>query len=59
MPSQVLALIRRLCAEVNAAPLLVTHDLQIVHMLSRTVVLSEINRASNEMANNEVGMTNK
>ena len=57
--AQVLELIRRLCAEVNAALLLVTHDLQIAHTLSRTVVLSEINRASNEMTNNEAGMTNK
>ena len=57
--TQVLELIRRLCAEVNAALLLVTHDLQIAHTLSRTVVLSEINRASNEMTNNEAGMTNK
>jgi ABC-type lipoprotein export system ATPase subunit len=42
---QVLELIRALCREVNAALLLVTHDLQIARQLQRTVVLSDINRA--------------
>jgi putative ABC transport system ATP-binding protein len=42
---QVLELIRKLCAEVNAALLLVTHDLEIAKQLSRTVTLAEINRA--------------
>jgi putative ABC transport system ATP-binding protein len=44
--AQVLELIRSLCREVNAALLLVTHDLEIAGRLGRTVVLSEINRAS-------------
>jgi len=42
---QVLELIRELCREVNAALLLVTHDLEIAKQLGRTVTLSEINRA--------------
>jgi putative ABC transport system ATP-binding protein len=42
---QVLELIRRLCAEVQAALLLVTHDLEIAHQLSRTVTLADINKA--------------
>jgi len=43
---QVLDLIRRLCHEINAALLLVTHDLDIAHELPRVLTLSEINRAS-------------
>jgi ABC-type lipoprotein export system ATPase subunit len=43
---QVLELIRRLCTEVGASLLLVTHDLDIAHLLPRVVTLSEINRAS-------------
>jgi putative ABC transport system ATP-binding protein len=43
---QVLGLIRNLCTEVGASLLLVTHDLDIAHQLSRVVTLSEINRAS-------------
>jgi putative ABC transport system ATP-binding protein len=43
---QVLELIRRLCTEVGASLLLVTHDLDIAHQLPRVVTLSEINRAS-------------
>src|SRR5205823_7713018 len=39
---QVLELIRALCREVNAALLLVTHDLQIAGQLERTVTLAEI-----------------
>jgi putative ABC transport system ATP-binding protein len=42
---QVLELIRRLCREVNAALLLVTHDLDIARQLERTVTLADINRA--------------
>src|SRR4051812_26276073 len=42
--AQVLELVRALCKEVNAALLLVTHDLEIAKQLQRTVVLSEINR---------------
>jgi putative ABC transport system ATP-binding protein len=55
--AQVLELIRKLCAEVNAALLLVTHDLQIAEQLSRTVVLSEINGANGKMTNDETGIT--
>jgi ABC-type lipoprotein export system ATPase subunit len=47
---QVLALIRNLCTEVGASLLLVTHDLDIAHQLSRVVTLSEINRASKPTA---------
>jgi ABC-type lipoprotein export system ATPase subunit len=43
---QVLQLIRKLCEEVGASLLLVTHDLDIAHQLSRVLTLSEINRAS-------------
>jgi putative ABC transport system ATP-binding protein len=41
---QVLELIRRLCNEVNAALLLVTHDPQIAGQFPRTVSLAELNR---------------
>ena len=43
---QVLELIRKLCAEVNAALLIVTHDLGIARQLPRTLTLSELNRAA-------------
>ena len=43
---QVLGLIRRLCLEVNAALLLVTHDLAIAAQLPRTLKLTELNRAA-------------
>ena len=43
---QVLALIRKLCVEVNASLLLVTHDLNIASQLSRVLRLSEVNLAS-------------
>jgi len=43
---QVLELIRKLCTEVNAALLLVTHDLNIARQLQRVVTLSEINHAA-------------
>ena len=43
---QVLELIRKLCTEVGASLLLVTHDLDIAHQLPRVLSLSEINRAS-------------
>jgi putative ABC transport system ATP-binding protein len=43
---QVLELIRKLCVEVGASLLLVTHDLDIAHQLPRVVSLSEVNRAS-------------
>jgi len=42
----VLELIRKLCVEVGASLLLVTHDLDIAHQLPRVLSLSEINRAS-------------
>ena len=42
---QVLELIRRLCAEVQASLLLVSHDLNIARQLSRVVTLSGLNRA--------------
>jgi putative ABC transport system ATP-binding protein len=43
---QVLDLIRRLCREVNATLLLVTHDLDIARQLQRVLSLSDINKAS-------------
>ena len=43
---QVLALIRKLCQEIGATLLLVTHDLQIAAQLGRTVTLADINRAA-------------
>ena len=42
---QVLDLIRKLCTQIGATLLLVTHDLDIAKQLSRTLTLSEINRA--------------
>jgi ABC-type lipoprotein export system ATPase subunit len=42
----VLELIRKLCTEVGAALLLVSHDPQISGQLQRVVALSELNRAS-------------
>lgn len=43
---QVMELIRRLCSEVGASLLLVSHDPVIVKQLSRAVSLSDLNRAS-------------
>ncbi len=43
---QVLDLIRKLCAEVSATLLLVTHDLDIARQLPRTLTLAEINTAA-------------
>jgi putative ABC transport system ATP-binding protein len=43
---QVLDLIRKLCQEVSASLLLVSHDLQIAQQLPRVLKLSEINRAA-------------
>lgn len=44
---QVLGLIRKLCTEVGASLLLVSHDPAIVQQLPRAVSLAELNRASN------------
>ena len=41
---QVLDLIRKLCSEVAATLLLVSHDLQITSQFPRVLKLSEINR---------------
>ena len=46
--AQVLALIRKLCAEVGASLLLVSHDLNIAQQFPRVLTLSEINQASTE-----------
>ncbi|MCC7349543.1 MAG: ABC transporter ATP-binding protein [Phycisphaerales bacterium] len=43
---QVLDLIRRLCQEVGASLILVSHDPNITRQLPRSVVLSELNRAA-------------
>lgn len=53
---QVLELIRKLCNEVNAALLLVSHDLNIAQQLPRVLTLAEINRAASPLAASE--MTN-
>ncbi len=47
---QVLGLIRRLCDEVGASLILVTHDLGISKQFSRVMVLSEMNRAHHDHA---------
>lgn len=47
---QVLDLIRKLCTEIKATLLLVTHDLNIARQLQRTLTLSEINRAASQVA---------
>ena len=43
---QVLDLVRRLCDEVGASLILVSHDPNITRQLPRSVVLSELNRAA-------------
>lgn len=43
---QVLQLIRKLCTEIGASLLLVTHDPAIVQQLPRSVSLADLNRAS-------------
>lgn len=48
---QVLDLIRKLCDEVKASLLIVTHDRSIAAQLSRTVDLYEINRAATRPLN--------
>ncbi len=50
---QVLDLIRRLCNEVNASLLLVSHDLNIANQLPRVVTLAELNRANKTDLNHE------
>jgi ABC-type lipoprotein export system ATPase subunit len=47
---QVLDLIRKLCTEINATLLLVTHDLAIAKQLSRALTLSDINLAAQAVA---------
>jgi putative ABC transport system ATP-binding protein len=60
---QVLALIRRLCAEVGASLLLVSHDPQITGQLPRAVTLAELNSAAVKVAvkmdNGQISMTNQ
>jgi putative ABC transport system ATP-binding protein len=48
---QVLDLIRKLCADVKASLLLVSHDLDIARQLPRVLTLSEINRAQAQISN--------
>jgi putative ABC transport system ATP-binding protein len=43
---QVLDLIRKLCREVGASLLLVSHDLNIAEQLPRVLTLTELNQAS-------------
>ena len=44
--AQVLELIRRLCKEVNASLMLVTHDMNIARQFPRVLTLSEVNLAA-------------
>jgi putative ABC transport system ATP-binding protein len=46
---QVLDLIRRLCREVSASLLLVSHDLNIARQLPRVLTLADLNRASSSV----------
>jgi ABC-type lipoprotein export system ATPase subunit len=46
---QVLDLIRKLCREVNASLLLVSHDLNIARQLPRVLTLADLNRASSSV----------
>ena len=48
-----LQLIRRLCTEVGAALLIVSHDPEITRQLPRAVVLAELNRAAGGAQNDE------
>lgn len=50
---QVLDLIRKLCAEVTASLLLVSHDPAITRQLPRSVALAEINRAARSTTNHQ------
>jgi putative ABC transport system ATP-binding protein len=45
---QVLDLIRKLCREVSASLLLVSHDLNIARQLPRVLTLTELNRAASD-----------
>lgn len=47
---QVLELIRKLCSEVGASLLLVTHDPEVMNKLPRAVTLAELNRAAQPVA---------
>jgi putative ABC transport system ATP-binding protein len=47
---QVLDLIRKLCGEVGASLLMVSHDMNIAKQLSRVETLSELNRAATSAA---------
>lgn len=51
----VLQLIRKLCTEVGASLLLVTHDPAIVQQLPRSVSLAELNRASEVVGAGDAG----
>jgi putative ABC transport system ATP-binding protein len=51
----VLSLIRRLCKEVDASLLLVTHDRQVAQQLSRTVSLSDLNQTRDAQIPAQVG----
>src|SRR5947209_9109231 len=55
---QVLDLIRKLCTEVKASLLLVSHDLNIARQLPRVLSLTELNRASESNLTGPVLTTN-
>jgi putative ABC transport system ATP-binding protein len=55
---QVLDLIRKLCDEVSAALLIVSHDPHITRQLPRAVSLSELNRASTVVADSGTRIMN-
>jgi len=55
---QVLDLIRKLCDEVKAALLLVSHDLHMTRQLPRSVSLTDLNRASVVVADSHTRIMN-
>ena len=55
---QVLDLIRKLCDEVHAALLLVSHDPHMTRQLPRSVSLAELNRASTVVADTQTRVMN-
>ena len=55
---QVLDLIRKLCDEVKAALLLVSHDLHMTRQLPRSVSLAELNRASTVVSDTHTRIMN-
>jgi putative ABC transport system ATP-binding protein len=53
---QVLDLIRKLCKEVSASLLLVSHDLNIARQLPRVLTLTELNRAASSVVSGQLSV---